>query len=375
MTGFAEKLKLARLGAGLSQQELADLSGAVTKQMISKYERGRALPASDKLARIAKAVGRKPGFLMRAPAFDPALVKFRHTGVLSQKQIAQVQAEIAVQLEGRIDLEHVLGIDRSACSGLANAKRALASSNRAVAAALSSTHDALETARQSVEDLADRLREAWDLGTNPIPNVSEMLERQGIHVLPTEAPEGFDGMSTRVGDDHGVVVVRDTLPQDPFRFRFTLLHELGHLVLDLPETTHHATAERLCNRFAGALLFPAARVREEFGDYRSEIFLEELVEQKCRYGISVMAQSYRLAETGVIKDALRLKIRKWLNETDERRYEIGLGEFPSERCGDYNDQLLRRALAEELVTMSKAAEIKNVGVREVRQFVKEARGW
>jgi len=72
---------------------------------------------------------------------------------------------------------------------------------------------------------------------------------------------------------------------------------------------------------------------------------------------------------------LRKKIKAWLYETEERKFEIGLGSFPSEQCGNYGDQLLQRALAEELITMSKAAEIKNIGLREVRELVREAKGW
>lgn len=375
MDGFPQKLKLARLGAGLSQQELADAIGGISKQMISKYENGLSVPESDKLVRIAKAVGRKPGFLMRRPSFALADVEFRQTGPLLEKQIAQVQAEVAAQLEARIDLEQVLAIERSLKFNLEEAQKALLETKKAVEHAVASAQNVLKATEQAIEQAAEAVRSAWHLGTNPIPNASEMLERQGIHVIATEAPEGFDGMSTWVGNRHGVIVVRDTLPADPFRFRFTLMHELGHLVLNIPDNIHHTTRERMCDRFAGAMLFPAERVREEFGDHRKELFLKEFIEQKCRYGISIAAQTYRLEQAGVIKPALRLKIKKWLYEHEDRRFERNMGSFHSEHCGNYTDQLLSRALAEELITMSKAAEIKNIGLREVRELVREAKGW
>ena len=375
MEGFAQKLKLARLGAGLSQQQLADAVGDISKQMVSKYEKGISLPESDKLVRIAKAVDRTPGFLMRRPSFSLDDVKFRQTGPLQEKQIAQVQADAAAQLEARLDLEDVLGIDRRANFNLGGARDALQAVKNRIEEATEAAHNVLESCGEAVEKAAEAVRQAWELGTNPIPNASEMLERQGIHVIASQSPAGFDGMSTRVGEHHGVIVVRDTLPEDPFRFRFTLMHELAHLVLDLPGKLHHKTSERICDRFAGAILFPAPRVREEFGPYRREIFLNEFVEQKSRYGISVAAQTYRLEQCGVIKPALRQKITKWLYENDHRRFEVGWGTFPSEEFGNYGEQLLQRALAEELITMSKAAEIKNVSLREVRKLVREAKAW
>ncbi len=375
MTGFSEKLKLARLGAGLTQQQLADAVGGLSKQMVSKYEKGQSMPSSEKLVALAKAVNRKPGFLMRRPSFSLAEVQFRQTGPLQEKQIARVQAEVAAQLEARIDLEQLLAIERSADLNLKQASRALAALSTKVENALASNQQVLLEAGEAIEEAAVAVRLAWGLGTNPIPNASEMLERQGIHVISTPAPQGFDGMSTRVGEAYGVIVVRDTLPDDPFRFRFTLMHELAHLVLRLPDGLHHATRERICDRFAGAMLFPADRVREEFGEHRKELLLDELIAQKSRYGISIAGQTYRLAQAGVIKPTLSLKIRNWLYESDERRYEHGMGSFPSEACGNYSDQLLQRALAEELITMSKAAELKNVGLREVRALVRKATAW
>ncbi len=60
MDGFGERLKAARKMAGMSQQQLTDATcNRITKQTLSKYEKGKMFPASDILLAISKALGVK----------------------------------------------------------------------------------------------------------------------------------------------------------------------------------------------------------------------------------------------------------------------------------------------------------------------------
>ena len=57
MDGFGARLKAARKMAGMSQQKLADATdNLITKQAVSKYEKGKMMPASDILIAISKAL-------------------------------------------------------------------------------------------------------------------------------------------------------------------------------------------------------------------------------------------------------------------------------------------------------------------------------
>ena len=272
---------MARLGAGMSQDELADAVG-ISKQMLSKYELGKSQPGSARLLDLAKVLGRSPRFLLSNPVFDPQEVKFRKTDGLLPSALHRIQAEVASEMEARLDLENVLGIERELDFGPLKEK-------------------VISSSGKDAEEAASLLRNHWELGSDPISNASEMLERKGIHVIALEAPEGFEGMSTRIGSGHGVIVVRQSLPADPFRYRFTLMHELGHLSLVMQAGLKKTQQEQICNAFAGAMLFPEQRVREEFGNPRKQLFLQELIDQKERYGISIAAMLYRLEFAGVIK--------------------------------------------------------------------------
>jgi transcriptional regulator with XRE-family HTH domain len=53
MKTISERIKAARVAAGLSQRELADRLG-VDPQVISRWERGTARPGRDRLAVLAE---------------------------------------------------------------------------------------------------------------------------------------------------------------------------------------------------------------------------------------------------------------------------------------------------------------------------------
>ncbi len=113
-----------------------------------------------------------------------------------------------------------------------------------------------------IEAVAERLREAWDLGSNPIPDLIDVLETNGIRVfmIEADAENKFDGLAACV-NDMPIVVVGRHWPGD--RQRFTLAHELGHLMLQgrltdgtvlMKRRPASALLERFCFR-----LFPYDR--------------------------------------------------------------------------------------------------------------------
>ena len=70
MNRFAEKLRLARKNAGMSQAELAERIG-VTVRSFTDYECGRAVPRPKKMERLAQELGVTTVYLTNDTIDDP----------------------------------------------------------------------------------------------------------------------------------------------------------------------------------------------------------------------------------------------------------------------------------------------------------------
>jgi Zn-dependent peptidase ImmA (M78 family) len=150
----------------------------------------------------------------------------------------------------------------------------------------------------------------------------------------------------------------------PDRIRFTLLHELAHLLLhfgDIPERQK----ERLCHQFAGAMLLPEETIKEELGAHRNKIASLELAAIKKQYGISMQAVIMRALDCGIIHDHYAKQLFflfKQMNwKVDEPIDYEGI-----EQSNRF-EQLLFRALIEDQISMSKAASLNNQTLAEFRK--------
>ena len=157
------------------------------------------------------------------------------------------------------------------------------------------------------EDAALEVRRELAVETSgPIKNLTQVVERAGVCVVPVRDLDGVSGLSAWVGDVP-VIGISPNMPGD--RCRFTLSHELGHLL-------HHSSPspdiEREANRFAGALLFP----RDDFMAAMSErAQLRDFVQLKSSWGVAIAAIIYRAHELDYIDDsryrALQIQMAKW----------------------------------------------------------------
>jgi Zn-dependent peptidase ImmA (M78 family) len=214
------------------------------------------------------------------------------------------------------------------------------------------------------ESAAEHVRNAWQLGMNPIRDLIGTLENQGIRVFMTEddGDKHFDGLAARAGD-MPVIVVGRHWPGD--RQRFTLAHELGHLLL-AKRIAAKLDAELVCNRFAGAFLFPRSAVLQELGAHRSAIELQELALLKAEFGLSMGGILYRARDLGIVSAAYHqaqtdlFKAKRWhLTEPGPA--------YPAEKAHHF-EQLVFHALAENYIGESKAAELMNVSLAQLHRM-------
>jgi Zn-dependent peptidase ImmA (M78 family) len=214
-----------------------------------------------------------------------------------------------------------------------------------------------------VELAAEAVRQAWHLGLNAIPSLADTLEEHGLLVLTTGADETskFDGLAATVGGVP-VVVVGAAWPAD--RQRFTMAHELGHLVL-AGRLAEGLDEEKACDRFAGAFLVPAESVVQELGARRHRLEPAELLALKHEYGLSMMAWIFRAHDAGVITDKTKGILFRLFSAKGWRKKEPGEPLAPE--VLKLFERLVLRAHAEDMISTSKAAELMCTPLAHFRQ--------
>ncbi|MCI0539704.1 MAG: ImmA/IrrE family metallo-endopeptidase [Verrucomicrobiales bacterium] len=226
---------------------------------------------------------------------------------------------------------------------------------------------------EEAENLANDLRAEWKLGTDPIPNMTELLEERGIKVLLANLPEKVSGLTCfvkrpRLGEETPVIVVNAAMTLE--RRRFTMAHELGHRVID---SSSEGDLEKLCHRFSGAFIVNREHLLNEIGERRSAFGVREIVGLKRLYRISAAAFLVRLEQIGVIdRSAIEYSFRTFASGWRSKEPEPLEGE-KSKAVSEVPrrfERLVYRAAAEDMISMSKAVELLRVPLADVEKGLK-----
>jgi transcriptional regulator with XRE-family HTH domain len=335
------RIKRARHAASLSQQALADEVG-VSKMVISKYEQGQSAPSSGVLLRLAKSLGYSAEYFLRPVSVSLSAPAYQSRHTLPHKQELAVMAVVQEWLERYLDIEDILG-EHPVFELPANYPR---EAENLVA----------------MEQVAEDLRRAWDLGLGPLDDLVDILEARGIKVGEVAGHEDFESLTLRTDKDEPVIAVRRARPVE--QRRFSLAHELGHIVLKQPEGRE---AEQLADRFAEAFLVPGSAATRELGGHRTHLSMVELVHLRDRYGLSLRAWVQRARHLDIISEseARRLLLELKNNGWDLQETGSGTGREMPRRM----DRLVMRALAEDLISESRAAQLLGTTLAQLRQGV------
>ena len=350
---IGKRLKLARAAAGLSLRDLAErIDNRVSAQQIGKYERDEDGPGSGVLIALSHALGVSLDYLVGDQEMVLEGVEFRKKQITSKKEQAQIQAKALHLIERYLMVEEILGLP---------------------SAEWDKPREAPFPVRQigDADRAAQYLREHWNLGIDPIPNLVELLEERGIKVLVVDSEENIDGLAAQVRRSRGepvpVIVIRRGVHGE--RQRFNLAHELGHMVMDVQGDDKFR--EKAAHRFAGAFLMPAEALWSSVGRHRSSIGWSELFALKQLLGASVQAITYRCGDLGIFPPSVSQKLFREFSRLGYRsapNYEPN--HLPEERAGRF-DRLCYRALAEGAISEPKTAELLNITVRELNRRMEE----
>jgi len=293
---IGNRIKQIRLARGFTLEQLsALLGGLVTKQAISKYERGDIKPSNVVLFKIAEVLRVQPSYIWGEPQINVKIIEYRKRMGLKKREQEYIENYVKHNLEERVMLQWVYPDEAKTDIPL-------------------NQFDIDEY--KDVEDAANDLRGKWGLGIEPISNITDSLEKHGVHVIELNNIEDFDGVSAIAyeGDQiKGVAVVsRNDIAGE--RQRFNLAHELGHLVLDVSPKIDR---EKAVYRFGGAFMAPQSVLRQEIGNKRTSLQIEELLLLKRRFGISIQALLYRMRDLEIINES---HYKKWCIEINRMHW-------------------------------------------------------
>ena len=116
---------------------------------------------------------------------------------------------------------------------------------------------------------------------------------------------------------------------------------------------------------SGAFLAPASEVRKELGDRRVWLEPQELAALKNAYGLSMQAWMHRAKDLGIMSETRYIEMRKYFSKRDWNKTEPGEA-YPKEHPQLF-DQLVFRALAQDLISESKAAELLSLPLYEFQK--------
>jgi len=329
MTAIGERIKAARILAGLSQEDLGKKLG-VTKMAISKYETGAVTPNSTVLIALSKALEIKVEYFFRSTRVKLTKPSYRCRKALAKKEETKILSKTAEWLERYLMVEHLTGAEKLLD--------------------LPKPEQCIVKTVGDIEKIARRIRKEWNLGSDPIENVMDILEHHGIKVGMVDAPDTFDALTLWYNEKCPVIMVNKHFPG--YRQRYNLAHELGHLIL---KTESDIGDETAAHRFAGAFLVPEDMAVLELGPQRKVLDFRELYLLKHKYGMSMAAWIHRATDLGIISQAVAN--RHWIQLRARGWHKIEPDKQVSAESPTLMRLLLFRAVSEHTISQSRFTEL------------------
>jgi Zn-dependent peptidase ImmA (M78 family)/DNA-binding XRE family transcriptional regulator len=367
MSTLARNLTSLRHGRGWSQEETAKKVG-ISRVWYANLEGGRAEPTSDTVYALADAFEVQIEELLQE---QPQLTRVRFRSSTQLKSRDQVLAHVGRWLKGYREIESLLGDvhkdalpKRTYKSGIEEAKRA--------------AHD-IRTALNIPEGVAIR-------------NIGGLLEeRVGIRLLLLRvATEGFFGLSVSKEDGGPAIVVNNWERISVERWIFSAAHELGHLVLhlnayDVAKHDEEQVQEDEANTFAAYFLMPEDQFQKEWQNSKGLPLVDRVFYLKRIFKVSYQTVLMRLKDE--IEDVWKRflvehkrRTGRSLPRTEEPQAlksaafcSVLAAEEPqhlveSDLMETRLKTLVRRALDEDLISLSKAAELLGLDLLRMREL-------
>lgn len=359
---LSSNIKRYRSSKKFTQQDLSELSG-ISLPAIKNIERKKGLPRTNTLLAISKALDCRLQDLVK-PVGELSTVRFRARSKLNRRE--QILAHVFKWLKDFAFLEALLS-DREEYKFHELA---------GISGNLSPVKYA-EEARGSIGLKPDE----------PIHDICGLLESCGIKILAFPyASDAFNGLSVGENDTGPAIVVNTWERISIERQIFSTAHELGHLLMHLSDydgivRSEDKAREREADLFAGYFLMPEQGFDSQWGETTGMPFVERIMKIKGIFNVSYKTVLYRLKQKGIVDDQIWIRFQQLYEVKYHKKLAFKEEPFPegSEPFGlksfdfyaDRLGRLVRQAIEEEKISISRAAEILNISSEQMIERIAE----
>jgi Zn-dependent peptidase ImmA (M78 family)/transcriptional regulator with XRE-family HTH domain len=273
MTVNPQMISIARESRGMTQAQLAEAMH-ISQSKLSKYENGTLRVTSEDLSQLAVVLGYTEEFFAQAAevfGFGSFCFYHRKRAAMSVPLLRRIQAQLNIfrwqllQIRRGVMVEttdqfHCLDVD----------------------------------AFGGAESVAIEARRLWGIPMGPVKNLVGILERAGGVVWRVDfGTRHLDAVSLIAPGEQPIFFVNSLAPND--RVRFTLAHELGHVLM---HTSPSPDMERQADLFASEFMMP----RAEVGPNLRNLSLQQLPGLKAHWRVSMAALIKRASDLEKITD-------------------------------------------------------------------------
>ncbi len=372
---IALNLRRLRRAKNLSQERLAEAAG-LSRAAYRNIETGKSEPRVSNLQAIAIALD-APIERLVAPVRALRAVRFRSNKRMRSRE--QILVDVGRWLSDFGDLEEILN-DRVKYKFGDIRKRLRTSKNRGKAAAAMA-------------------REVFGLDAEePVRDICGLLESVGIKVGEQQvASQDFFGLSVAAEDGGPAVVVNTWDRISVERWIFTAVHELGHLILHLPDydvthTNEEEKHEEEANAFAAAFLMPDVSFQKEWDETYGLALVNRVLKVKRIFRVSYRTVLHRLVSryrgpkniwvrfqmdfkrrhgrtllrddepAALAQDAFRASFPESSSAGEPDKLS------PADFTQDRISRLVRQAIEQEKISLSRGAEILGLSLQAMRDL-------
>lgn len=266
------RLTQARVRFGVSKTDLANQVG-VSAAAIGQYEAGVNAPRPEVLDRLAKTLRVRPEFFSAGRPLARIDTVYAHFRSLRSARVGDRQKALAV---ATLVWELTFALERYITLPAVDLPAVPAGTAPAAAAAA--------------------LRQHWGLPDGPVKHLVATVESHGIVVAvrPLGEIDTVDAFSVVILD-RPIIITTPRRTENVFKHRFSVAHEIGHLLLHVDADEPTAAMEKEADAFAAALLTPATAMDTALPQRLNLAALDRL---SRTWGVAATSLVRRMVERG-----------------------------------------------------------------------------